>query len=426
MIHKNRPENVQRTAAVVQHGRWPGWIWAVPIAALAITSWLALRALTTGGVNITIQFDRAAGMQVGNTTVQYRGILVGKLTGLALSADGQHVVAKVNINDKAKKFLTTGSRFWLRGASPSLSDLATLKAVVAGPTIIMEPGGGKPARHFLGLDHRPPIIGSHGPMIPYRMLFDGAVGRLKIGAPVILRGFTVGGVRRIGLRYNADTGALETPVVVGLDPTRFGIQGLQPENGRWRPVLNQVLERLTSRGLRGRLVQSPPMVGSYGISLDFVPGAPAAGLNASAALPEIPTVSGGGFGSIVNRVNQVPIDRIARQVLQITSRVRSLVSSPQLRESLTHLDRTLAELDRTSRRAGPQITDLVSSLRKTGDELDRTAFAVNNVLGGNPTNQDRNLRVALYEVTEAARSMRSLADYLDRHPEALIRGKDRQ
>ena len=426
MIHKGWSENAQRTAAIIRHGRWPGWIWAVPLAALAITSWLALRALTTGGVNITIQFDRAAGMKVGNTSVQYRGISVGKVTALSLSADGGHVDATVNINAKAKKYLRTDTRFWLQGASPSLSDLASLKAVVAGPTIIMEPASGKSTRHFVGLDHRPAIVGAHGPMIPYLMMFDGPVGQLKIDAPVTLRGFTVGGVKKIGLQYNPNTGSLETPVIVGLDPIRIGIRGLQPVKGHWRQLLNQVLDRLTEQGLRGRLVQNPPMIGSYAISLDFVPGAPAAGFDTKTAVPEIPTASGGGLDSIVHRVNKVPIDRIAQHVLEITNRVQSLVSSPQLQDSLRHLDHTLVELDKTASSAGPQITDLVRSLRETGDELDRTASAADNVLGGSPTNQDRNVRSALYEITGAARSMRSLADYLDRHPEALVRGRTRQ
>jgi hypothetical protein len=65
-------------------------------------------------------------------------------------------------------------------------------------------------------------------------------------------------------------------------------------------------------------------------------------------------------------------------------------------------------------------------LRAAGAELDRTAYTANNVLGGNPENQDENIRATLYELTDTARAVRSLADYLDRHPEAFIKGKPRQ
>jgi ABC-type transporter Mla subunit MlaD len=119
----------------------------------------------------------------------------------------------------------------------------------------------------------------------------------------------------------------------------------------------------------------------------------------------------------------VPIDKIAQRVLGITKHVEMIVSSPQLQDSLRHLDHTLKELDDTIRHTGPQITDLVQSLRQTASELDMAAQAANGVLGNTPRNQDQNIRTALYELTETARTIRSLADYLDRHPEALVKGR---
>jgi paraquat-inducible protein B len=412
-----------RTVAAVQRSGWPGWIWAVPIAALAIVAWLGIRAWVQAGYNITVRFDNAAGMKAGDTVVQYRGIEIGKLTGLSLSKDGRYVDARLKMHDEVKKFLRAGTQFWLQGATPTLGDLASLKAIVAGPTIIMEPGGGPYTRHYIGLSHRPIISGTPEQTVLYMMSFDGDVGQLKSDSPVTLRGFTVGEVKQIGLRYDAATDTIETPVIIELDAAQFHIHGLQPVNHQWKPVLNQVLERLVSDGLRGRLVQRPPIIGSYAISLDFVPGASQASLNTSGPLPVIPTSSGGGFGSILHRVDSVPIDKIAQRVLGITKHVEMIVSSPQLQDSLRHLDHTLTELDDTIRHAGPQITDLVQSLHQTASELDMAAQAANGVLGNSPRNQDQNIRTALYELTETARTIRSLADYLDRHPEALVKGR---
>jgi paraquat-inducible protein B len=415
-----------RTAAGIESSRWPGWIWAVPIAALAIVVWLVLQALTYGGVNITVRFARAAGMRAGNTWVHYLGIRVGQVTDVTLSKDGRHVIVKVNIHDDAKKYLRANTRFWLEGATPSLSAPASLKALVAGPTIIMEPGGGKPARHFIGLDYRPAIIGPQEPLLPYVMYFDGAVGEIDKGAPVKLRGFTVGEVSGRSLTYDAVTGTIQTPVIVGLDPSRFHVAAIPPANVQSRPILNDVLQRLIQRGMRGRMVQSPPLIGGYAISLDFVPGAAAASLQTGGSLPVIPTVSGGGFGSIVQRVNRMPIDQIADNILEITRHADSIVSSPALRGSIEHLDRTLAELQSTIHDTGPQITKLVQSLHQTADQLDTAVAAANTTLGGNPMSQDHDARTALYEVTLAARSVRSLANYLDRHPEALVKGRSGQ
>jgi paraquat-inducible protein B len=415
-----------RTAVAIEHSRWPGWIWAVPIAALAIVGWLAFRALTYGGVNITVQFDRAAGMKAGNTRVLYLGIKVGEVSDISLSKDGRHVIATVNIDTGVKKYLRANTRFWLEGATPDLSAPASLKALVEGPTIMMEPGHGRPSRHFIGLDYKPAITGPQEPLISYVMYFDGDVGEINKGAPVKLRGFTVGEVTARALAYDAQTGAIQTPVMVGLDPTRFNVEEVPPANIQSRPGLNEVLQRLIEQGMRGRMVQSPPLIGGYAISLDFVPGVAAANLQTGGPLPVIPTVSGGGFGSIVQRVNRIPIDQIADNILEITKHVDSIVSSPALRGSIEHLDRTLAELQTTIHQTGPQITKLVESLRQTGDELDQAAAAANTTLGGNPMSQDHDARTALYEVALAARSVRSLANYLDRHPEALIKGRSGQ
>lgn len=412
-----------RTTASVERSRWPGWIWAVPIAALVIVAWLGIRHLSQGGERITVAFDRAAGMKPGSTSVEYRGLNVGKLESVELSKDGRHVVATLKMDSEVKRYLRAGTRFWLQGATPSLTNPASLKAILAGPTIIMRPGEGKPARHFIGLDYRPAIVQSQQRMIPYVMSFDGPVGSLKVGSAVTLRGFTVGEINAIGLRYDAATGALETPVIVLLAPSRFHINGVEPAEAKGRSMFDVVLRRLVRKGLRGRIVQNPPVIGNYQVALAFIPGGSPAALDTSGPLPAIPTAKGASLGSIVRRVNQLPIRTVAQHVLEITNRVQALVSSPDLQASLRHLDHTLAGLDTTVRYTGPQVTALVHSLRRTAKEMNRTALTANVVLGRSPSNQDRNVPAALYEVTLAARSVRALANYLDRHPEALLRGR---
>src|SRR6185437_4301789 len=102
------------------------------------------------------------------------------------------------IDDSATKFLRTGTRFWLKGANPSLSNLSSLAAVLSGPTIELEPGPGTKSTHFMGLEHQPiGPIGSERPVL-YEVSFGGDVGSLKSGDPVKLHGFTVGEVRQIG------------------------------------------------------------------------------------------------------------------------------------------------------------------------------------------------------------------------------------
>lgn len=427
MSDKEENRRPERTISTVELSRWPGWIWAIPIAALLIAAWLLFRHLTYSGVYITIRFDRAAGMKSQETAVRYRGLKVGDVVSVTLSKDGRHVVAKVKMDSDVRKYLRGNTQFWLQGASPSLSNPSSLKAILAGPTIIMEPGGGKSERHFIGLDRRPAIPQPHGRMVRYVMSFDGPVGQLEIGAPVTLRGFTVGEVEEVGFRYDSATGAIRTPVIIALDPSRFHIKRAKPSGSKKQPLLNVVLRHLIKEGLRGRLAQNPPVVGSFAVALDFIHGASDASLETSGRLPAIPTVSGGGIGSIVRRVNRVPIDKIAEHVLQLTNRANSLISSssPKLQASLKHLNQTLTELDSAVHRTAPQVSKLVRSLRQTSEQLNSAVLATQGVLDGSPTNQDRNVPTTLYEVTQAARSLRALANYLDRHPEALLKGRTR-
>lgn len=73
----------------------------------------------------------------------------------------------------------------------------------------------------------------------------------------------------------------------------------------------------------------------------------------------------------------------------------------------------------------PQIAPLVAQLRQTANSADQAVAAANRTLGGDATGQN-DLPAALRELTDTARSIRALADYLDRHPEALIRGKQEE
>jgi paraquat-inducible protein B len=413
----------QRTVAAIRHSRWPGWIWAVPLAALAIGLWLGIGALATGGVDVTVVFDQGAGMQPGNTEVVYRGLKVGELKSLTLDSDGTHVLARLAIDQSAKKFLARGARFWLQGGRPSLGDPASLKAIIAGPTIMLEPGRGAPERSFVGVDHKPAILGPQGEMVTYALAFDGPVGNLKVDAPVKLRGFTVGEVRKVGFYFDAAHGTIATPVTIVLDPRRFHIRGATRVSTNRRAFLNGVLNQMISAGMRAQMTQDPPFIGSYQISLEYLTGSSPAKLDTSnPELPLIPTQSTAAGKSIIQKADEVPIDKIAGRILDIADHIDQIVASPALQQSVVHLERTLASLNRTADRAGPQITQLVTELRQTANEMDTATAAANRLLGGSPAYQQNNLQTAVQELTATARSLRALADYLNRHPRSLLTG----
>jgi paraquat-inducible protein B len=419
--HDGGAQGAERVQAGVRHGWWPGWIWAIPIAALLVVIWLGARALLAGGTTITIRFTDVHDMKPENTDVVMRGTQIGHVKGIALSSDGTAVIVTASIDREAAKFLTTGTRFWLQGAQPSLSDLSSLGSLLSGPTIVMDPGSGAKATHFLGLQRQPIAPTAAEQPLVYEISAGSDAGALAGGDPVTLRGFTVGEVRDVGFVYDPATGAISTPATLAVYPSLFHIKGV-----RGTPTGAQVaaeIEHLIDKGMRARLTRTPPLVGSYQVSLEATPGTPGptGPLQAADGLPLIPVASGGGITSIVNRINKIPIERIAQNALDITHHVDALTSSPKLRDAIVQLDASLREIHRMTGKAGPQIPPLIKRLRLAASDLQSTANSAKRLLSGTAT--QNGLENTVQEITEAARAVRSLADYLDRHPEALIRGR---
>jgi paraquat-inducible protein B len=421
------PEPSRRRAdreATVRTTHWPGWIWAVPVAAVAIVVWLLVRAISAGGTAITIAFDDATGLAANGTTVTYRGVVVGHVTDVSVARGDSGVAVTASIDPVMKHALSTGTRFYLTGTRPTLGDLASLKSILSGPTLVMLPGSGPAARRYRGIVGSPDD--SIHPVARYLVYPDGPAGALRAGSIVRLRGFPVGLVTHTALETDAPSGSVSTTVTIGIDPSRLGVANVMSRTHE-DPVTatNTVLNDLVRHGLRAHLVRNPPVIGEPAIALDELPDVPAESLALGGALPEIPAAPGSGLDQLVTRLDAVPVRQIGENVRVVTRRLRTLVSSPQLEGAIDNLDRTLASLDTTVRNVGPQLPPMIRKLGQTADQLDATATTVRRVTGGSMATPNGNLEQALNEMTEAARALRGLANFLDQHPEALIRGRGR-
>jgi paraquat-inducible protein B len=565
-------DNGRRTAAAVRHSRWPGWIWAVPLAAGAILLWLGLRFFVTHGASATVIFDSAANVEPRNTQVVYRGVKVGEVSDVSLTDDGQHVKVELSLDRSVEKYLRSGTQFWLKGSGSTFKGLDSLKSLLSGPTVMMKPGTGKPQHHFIGLRESPvydeTVPGRHFTLLarkrgsvekgsdvyylglkvgkvtdlkftppqdfrfdvlirqPYDQLvhantrfwdasavqlstsgglglqllspsalfagaiafetpgdaaqlppsdagahftlyddrssadlspagehalytvdFPGDVGSLKPGAPVKLRGFSVGTVQDVELHFDPDSGELQTPVTLELDASRLHLNTPAADRGgatatgagagtgasaggssasgtgAWTDALNKAVAQLVAHGMRARLQQQPALVGSYYVALDVVPDAPAAKLDLHTTPPHIPAAAGGGLGALTTKLGNLPIDQIAGNVRRITRHINRIVTSPQVADSLQHIDGSLQQIDAMLHEVAPQVPPLVASLRRTAAQLQGTAAAARQTVAGG--GEGANVQEAVDELTRAARSVRALADYLERHPEALIKGKQR-
>jgi paraquat-inducible protein B len=326
-----------------------------------------------------------------------------------------------------------GASATLQHAGALLNGAIELELPQGARTAAQSPAG-TPFRLYQ--NRRDAESGPTGPGVPYAFRFSGPAGDLAEGAPVRLLGFQVGAVRSVKLEIDPHTGGATTTVEAVLYPLKLRVAGPlgSADPAAWRRPTDAAVSRLLARGHRARLIQTPPLIGGRAISLDPVAGAGAAGLRAGepALIPSDDAAGGveemtGQVNQILAKVNRIPFDTIGEQVRQLTTRLNAAVASPQWTDSLRHLDSSLAQVDRMMTEVAPQVGPLVGKLNRAADAVNGTVAAAREVLGGadaGAATPDASVPATLQQLGDAARAIRALAEYLGRHPEALLRGRD--
>jgi paraquat-inducible protein B len=274
--------------------------------------------------------------------------------------------------------------------------------------------------------------GLSGPTVRYAFEFASDAGDLEDGAAVTLLGFQIGEVEKTRLGYEARTGRPVTTVTALLYPQQLDPSGLAAGAVTdWRSATDEQVRKLIRFGYRARLAQSPPLVGALSIALVQTKGAKAADLTNEGLNPRIPSTAGSASlddiasqaDQILAKVNRIPIEQIGQHLAIVTGRLARLAASPRTTESVEHLHHGIEQLDQILSQVQPQIGPLFSKLNDAAARFSGIALAVKQLLDGDGAGQDSSLPEAIRQMNETARSIRALSDYLDRHPEALIRGK---
>jgi paraquat-inducible protein B len=266
--------------------------------------------------------------------------------------------------------------------------------------------------------------------VPYRVTFSGQSGGLDAGAPVMLEGNRVGTVRESALQYRPGTGTLDTEATIALDPKL--IQPTIDAPGDSRAAMDAMMRNLIEHGLRAELGKTTPLIGGTMVSLRFVPHAKSATLG-NGTIPEIPTGSGADVqaiiakaGDVMDKIDGLPLPQIADEIHQTTEQLAALSQSPELTQSLRNLDRSVTNIEHVTTQARADIGPILTEIRRAARDAQQTLASAQNVMGGAQAIEapgSAGLPSTLYELKRAARSLRELSDYLDRHPEALLRGK---
>ncbi|MBK1644925.1 mammalian cell entry protein [Thiocapsa imhoffii] len=367
--------------------------------------------------------------------VYYRQIQVGQVAGYTLDPDGQGVSVDLFVFAPHDRLVSTSTRFWnASGFDVSLSadgikmDTQSLISVLIGGVAFDNLETLEATHEKPGPEHVFPLYRNREEAHEkiylnkehYLLFFDGSVRGLTIGAPVMLRGITVGQVLDIQLQLDLDALKFQIPVLIEVEPERINLRGD-------RELLNErgIVEQLVAKGLRGQLKTGSLLTGQLYVELDIHDSEPPDRLTQVAGHLVLPTMPGsleaitGKVTTVLDRLEAFPIEQIGKELTTTLSGVSEIVNSQSLRQSVEELDRTLVEVHALVARLNTDIApELAMSLQQTSETLQGLRRMIEE---GSPISVE--LRRALSEVTGAARSLRVLSDYLERHPEALLRGK---
>jgi paraquat-inducible protein B len=397
------------------------------------------------GTPFILHTDALNGIQHG-TKIYYQGLRVGEVRGYRMIGPRSFEITAM-IKAPFDKLVYTGTRFWNAGAihfstgndGPKLQ-FRSIPALVDGAIAFETPFGpaqGKPGTRYtrfpLYNDQQDAEDAPDSQAVYYRVVFHGVSESLGRYAPVELMGSRVGSVTEAALEYSPASGEMSIDAIVALDPSR-----IQPADGKsWsdpRSQMDSMIQQLVRQGLRAEISSAPPLIGGHIVVLRIVPGAHEE-MNIAGNLPEIPSASGSGVGDILqtasdvaNKVDRLPLTAIADNVHESTRRIAAIVNSPAIPRMIRHAGDSVANVDALTADARAQLPQTIRSARKSVEEAQATLTSAQALLSNNPlaASQPETAEVpqALYEVSRAARSLRELSDFLDRHPDALIIGRN--
>lgn len=349
----------------------------------------------------------------------FRREQVGRVVAHKLRDDGRGVTLEIFVKSPYDQFVTRNARFWnasgvdvTANASGFKLDTQSLASVVAGGVAFQAPAseaaGAVVAEnaHFTLFDDRNAAMAPpDGVAMNIRMRFNQSMRGLAVGAPVDFRGVVLGNVNATALEYDRDKGKLFAVVDARIYPERLGhlFEKQIKKSGDEDRATVDFFTRMIGYGLRAQMRPGNLLTGQLYVSLDFDSKAKKIKVDRTLKPFELPTVTGGldeiqqQIADIVNKVDQIPFDEIGQN----------------LNSTLKSADSLLKQLDGE---VAPDARKMIEEARAAIADVNQNMLA-----SGSPL--QRNAQDTLNSVERMARSLRELADYLKRHPQALVFGK---
>jgi paraquat-inducible protein B len=284
----------------------------------------------------------------------------------------------------------------------------------------------------------------------YVLFFRGNVNGLRVGAPVKFKGVEIGSVQKILLNLTLEQGSTRKaalteftiPVVIDIDRGKLARYGA----GTFDLSDPASIRVAITAGLRAQLAMESLLTGLLYVDLEMYPDTHAnMVLKAGGPMQEIPTIptaleeAQSAATRVVAALDRVDFPKVFDALTETLESVREIVQSPETKETFVNINRTVVTLNETAlsfrqmteqinQQIGPFAAELRTSTDKANLALARmqaTLDALQASIGpGAPLVYQSG--ETLQQVSDAARSLRQLTDYLQRNPSALVRGRSTQ
>jgi paraquat-inducible protein B len=395
------------------------------------------------GTTFTLRTGRIGSLGSGSP-VFYRDIVVGEVLGYKLPEGNGAITVNVFVRAPYDKWVRETTRFWnasgLRvelGGTGLHVELESIQAVLSGGVAFNTPQDSRDtpsakADSVFQLYADEPAADSAGfkQRLPFVLYFQSSTAGLTVGSPVQLYGIPIGNVTDIHLQLDPVNATARVRVAIEVQPERLSAVGGNPTDDA-----AIVAQRLVDHGMRAGLSTISYLTGSLAVSLDFPQNPPAAKISKEGDAIVLPT-QGGGLGGITaalsdvaNKIGQIPFGAIGANANGLLAALNSLVGGPDFKNAITALSATLVDVQGLVKRTDAGLSPLMRRLPEVSNDLSQTLSRANHLVGsvdagyGANSQFSRDLERLMSQLNDGIRSVRLLADFLDRHPEALIRGR---
>jgi paraquat-inducible protein B len=340
--------------------------------------------------------------------------------GYELAADSSEVHFLVFVKAPYDQLIKTDTRFWnasgidvSMGANGVNVEMESLQSLLTGGIAFQTPAfalSKPPAEEGTSFDlYRNRAAIGEAELTekhPFLLNFAGSVRGLEVGSPVEMRGIRIGSVTDIEIVFDEKSPIPTIPVTIVIEPERITGSG----GKRGFEDMYEAAKKAVENGLRAQLKTGSLLTGQLFVDLDYYPNLPPATLEMGGKYPEVPTVPTElavitkSVTEILEKVTSLPLDQVVEDMRKMIQSTERLINSPDIHQSVKLLRETAEAAQATLKQA------------------ESTLASADSLIG--PKSQVRYDAVEMMqELRGAARSIRVLTDYLERHPEALIRGK---